>query len=784
MTTIEPVAQTAFRQSYPIDFHIYDDDEQAILTITDDPAGQNLHMDIGNASGQTINLLAPGDTTAGASNYHFALRFRPGTLALSFQTYASYTAFALQEEQQNASSVQTFQSFVAATPSPAMATDSVPAPQPVQSPTMSSAVQAFAMDTASTLQDTLKGWNLGYGQEEDGSIVLYFLSTQARTFAPNAVMTITLPHISANGEGGARGTRVELLYQQMTFGDDTTPLSGRRQIYISIVNQRGQKQIPLHVGFVGFDSVLNDGHTPNTLTLWITNILQDGVIALNQVDSSVPSRFIFSFDVDDAHKDRGWSLGTPDQVGAIIVKPVDGANWSLTASKQGQSPEWILTSKQTTLAADESLKVTFANIITGTSGQANLYVRYENIPGYWDGQFVVVIEKTPLLYRGDNVGIGITNPTATLTVSASTNHLQLRREATEKTGDKILFLELFQNDSASPTVPEVHPAIRFNHNNRYWQRIEGRSDGIHFKTGDTNSDSYIDTFAGSGHFSGNVGIGTTNPPVTALEVKGGDFQIAITNAQDHRWGFVNWTDDKLYFQYRAGGTLTNAMWLDNRGVLTATGVAVNGLTASTLTTSTLTTSTLTTSSLGLGGNVIQQGVNWTGESQTPYSSPTSGTHDIAPLVQPNAIRIVGAAGGVLAVNTGDVMAWASYGVVVKGNLWARNKYFLIDHPTKPDHSLIHACLEGPESAVYYRGEARLEHGRAAIHLPEYFEALTRQEGRTVILTPKGREPFLLSYEEIVDGVLRVYGTCSYGTFSWEVKAVRADVERLQVEEKK
>jgi hypothetical protein len=386
-------------------------------------------------------------------------------------------------------------------------------------------------------------------------------------------------------------------------------------------------------------------------------------------------------------------------------------------------------------------------------------VRYENIPGYWDGQFVVVIEKTPLLYRGDNVGIGITDPVAPLTISASTNHMQLRREATEKTGDKILFLELFQDDSGTPSIPEVHPSIRFHHHYLFWHRIEGRSDGIHFKTGDTTSDVYIDTFAGSGHFSGNVGIGTTNTPVTALEVKGGDFQIAITNAQDRRWGFVNWTDDKLYFQYREAGMFTNGMWLDNKGLLTV-------------------------NSLALGGNAIQQGVNWTGESQTSYSSPTSGTHDIAPLVQSNAIRIVGAAGGVLAVNTGDVMAWASYGIVVKGNVWARNKYFLIDHPTKPDHSLIHACLEGPESAVYYRGEAQLEWGRATIRLPEYFEALTRQEGRTVILTPKGREPFLLSYEEIVDGVLKVYGTCSDGVFSWEVKAVRADVERLETEARK
>jgi hypothetical protein len=128
-----------------------------------------------------------------------------------------------------------------------------------------------------------------------------------------------------------------------------------------------------------------------------------------------------------------------------------------------------------------------------------------------------------------------------------------------------------------------------------------------------------------------------------------------------------------------------------------------------------------------------------------------------------------------------VLCWTSHGIVVKGNIWAENKHFRIAHPAKPDHYLIHACLEGPESSVYYRGQAQLADGRATIRLPDYFEALTRQEGRTVLLTPKGREPFLLSYEDIVDGTFKVYGTVPDGAFSWEVKAVRSDVERLEPE---
>ena len=111
------------------------------------------------------------------------------------------------------------------------------------------------------------------------------------------------------------------------------------------------------------------------------------------------------------------------------------------------------------------------------------------------------------------------------------------------------------------------------------------------------------------------------------------------------------------------------------------------------------------------------------------------------------------------------------------------KLFSISHPTKPGMKLIHACLEGPENAVYYRGEASLEGGEAVIVLPDYYEALTRQEGRTILLTCKnGWSP--IYYEGIVDGKFKVKTTPEGNPsqeFSWEVKAVRADVEPLQVE---
>ncbi|WP_424094378.1 hypothetical protein [Moorena producens] len=57
------------------------------------------------------------------------------------------------------------------------------------------------------------------------------------------------------------------------------------------------------------------------------------------------------------------------------------------------------------------MQLTITNIISSlSSGHANLYVRYENIPGYWDGTFVCTIEKSPIVFNKlGNVGIG-TNP--------------------------------------------------------------------------------------------------------------------------------------------------------------------------------------------------------------------------------------------------------------------------------------------------------------------------------------------------------------------------------------
>ena len=116
------------------------------------------------------------------------------------------------------------------------------------------------------------------------------------------------------------------------------------------------------------------------------------------------------------------------------------------------------------------------------------------------------------------------------------------------------------------------------------------------------------------------------------------------------------------------------------------------------------------------------------------------------------------------------------------------KHFVIDHPLDPENrALHHVCIEGPEVAVFYRGTGRLEGGRAEVELPGYFEALTRAEDRTVMLTPVAEdgEPVTpLAASPVREGRFTVRaadGSNPGQRFSWQVTAVRADVEPLEAE---
>lgn len=133
------------------------------------------------------------------------------------------------------------------------------------------------------------------------------------------------------------------------------------------------------------------------------------------------------------------------------------------------------------------------------------------------------------------------------------------------------------------------------------------------------------------------------------------------------------------------------------------------------------------------------------------------------------------------------MATFSTNVQINGTFnVSGTKNFKIDHPLKPDRFLVHACIEGPEAAVFYRGEGITnDEGIAEVILPDYFEALTHLEGRTIQVTPlfdSEDEDFgYVAAGRIKNGKFKVRSFLVDQRFYWEVKAVRADVPELIVE---
>ena len=71
------------------------------------------------------------------------------------------------------------------------------------------------------------------------------------------------------------------------------------------------------------------------------------------------------------------------------------------------------------------------------------------------------------------------------------------------------------------------------------------------------------------------------------------------------------------------------------------------------------------------------------------------------------------------------------------------KAFDIPHPSKEGHRLRHICLEGPETAVYYRG--RLKESNV-INLPDYWKDLVHEDSITVQLQPIGSNQNLVIQE--------------------------------------
>jgi hypothetical protein len=98
-----------------------------------------------------------------------------------------------------------------------------------------------------------------------------------------------------------------------------------------------------------------------------------------------------------------------------------------------------------------------------------------------------------------------------------------------------------------------------------------------------------------------------------------------------------------------------------------------------------------------------------------------------------------------------------------------SKSFVIDHPYDPTQYLVHACLEGPEVGVYYRGKGTVANGKSVrIELPKYVQHIAHNFTIeiTTLYNPLRKEQVSYRVSPVKNGAFVVHG--ENGSFYWTV----------------
>ncbi len=110
------------------------------------------------------------------------------------------------------------------------------------------------------------------------------------------------------------------------------------------------------------------------------------------------------------------------------------------------------------------------------------------------------------------------------------------------------------------------------------------------------------------------------------------------------------------------------------------------------------------------------------------------------------------------------------------------KTFVIEHPLYINKYLVHACLEGPEAGVYYRGSGKIlsDYKVAEIYLADYVDYLACEF--TIYVTPivddnNGLSSIpILGTSRIKKGKFTVYSNSSPCEFNYLVFGKRMSIE--------
>lgn len=369
------------RQSVVVDFALLDSSGQPTLYIVDGNSNETTTLAIENTSPHALSI--PAVAALGADTAPFRLQFRPGVL--DADCYALDLSFA--------------------------------------------------------------GWDASLEEQDDGSGLLLLAPREETVFAAGDSLAFAIEGLEAAAEGGARGTRVMLAFQSLgVLADDgasaetSATLSGYRQAYVHVANQSGRRTTPLVMAFVGSNVVLNDGETQNSFRISIANPTENDVSL--STDPDAPTRFVLALPYgSDAGNVAALVLASDDQTQLSVQAP---AGWEVESSELTSQLVWTCTNESAeSIPARDHLDFEVTGLVTtAASGQTLLALRYENVPGYWDGHLTAQIEKGPMSYTGTQVGIGVEVPAQTLHVRADSAGADGIGVENQGTGDaRLLFLD-------------------------------------------------------------------------------------------------------------------------------------------------------------------------------------------------------------------------------------------------------------------------------------------------------------------------------------------------------
>ena len=262
------------------------------------------------------------------------------------------------------------------------------------------------------------------GQVEVGAetIAYKFLAPPDTTIAAGQSTNFQLTAIKASPSGGTRSTLAKMTYQMIqAVGAEGAPLNDARLMHLDIVNKQGRQFMPVHVGIVGNSRVLNDGVSENKIILRLTNLSNEPLIFQKGVPTS---KFYLSFDVQADDENKDWALVKSSELQGINVRIIDQeAGQTFTehfkAHTNSQEQNWeILTIQETTLHYDEYFEIEISQLKTSMGpGTSKIYFRYQDVPGFQNGQFITPVEKSPIVISDNNhVGIGVQDPSSKLTI--------------------------------------------------------------------------------------------------------------------------------------------------------------------------------------------------------------------------------------------------------------------------------------------------------------------------------------------------------------------------------